>query len=77
MRNMHYKAYAFRLDERTITHIRNLKAQLNKSYNLLFFAMLMAMEKELRRRAKKQRRTERIDDIKMIQTIEGEFDLTE
>ena len=40
MRNIHYKAYSFRLSEQTIASIRNLKIQKEKSYNLLFFEML-------------------------------------
>jgi hypothetical protein len=40
MRNKHYKAYSFRLDEPTIAILRELKDDTGKSYNLLFLAMI-------------------------------------
>ncbi len=40
MRNMHYKAYSFRLSEKTIISLKNSKILSGLSYNLLFVKML-------------------------------------
>ncbi|MDD5731943.1 MAG: hypothetical protein PHU42_03575 [Patescibacteria group bacterium] len=47
MLNKHYKSYSFRIDERTLERVKNLKKSTGKSHNLLFISMIELYEKKV------------------------------
>lgn len=40
MRNQHYKAFGFRLSDKTVSNIQDLRHKTNLSYNLLFAELI-------------------------------------
>jgi len=45
MRNLHYKPFGYRLNEKTINEIREIKIAANKSYNLVFVELIKLYKK--------------------------------
>ena len=45
MRNLHYKAYGFRLNEKTVQELKTIKQLLDTSYNLTFKELIKNYKK--------------------------------
>lgn len=45
MRNKHYKAFGFRLSDKTVINLKNLRRKTDLSYNLLFVDLIKNYKK--------------------------------
>lgn len=45
MRDLHYKVHSFRLNEKTVKELKNIKVLLDTSYNLTFRELIQKYKK--------------------------------
>lgn len=55
MRDLHYKVHSFRLNEKTVKELKNIKVLLDTSYNLAFRELIQKYKKYEKKKIQQQR----------------------
>lgn len=55
MRDLHYKVHSFRLNEKTVEELKNIKVLLDTSYNLTFRELIQKYKKYEKKKIQQQR----------------------